>query len=487
VALIIHSALVESIHKKMHGSILRRSKHSTLASPGQQPRNPRSARQQQLRAHFNYLAGRWGTLNSTQKTLWETYASQLSRPMSGFNAFTGLNTRLLAANYSTLVVQDTPPATPSTPEHVSDFYATKITATTNVASWTAPAVWDQYVEVYASVEPGMSYKGKRRWSLLECVPGADVAVTHVHDVPEDIPIYYRAVVLDPQGRVSPPTHAETAPVGDLLYIADTGNSRIKELREPDLGFLRKFGTYGQGDNQFDGPEFIASDSTYLYISDTGNHRIKKHYRSNFALQGEFGEYGIGDSQFKYPEGITVDDAYIYVSDYTNNYVKKFDKETFTFIQKDADSGGPYDLDQDDTYLWTANYDNQVIQRHLKTNLTTYTEYDCKHNATWGSPVGICADDDYFWVTLPDDHQVWRFSRATGLWMESYGSQGSGDNQFQNPSGIKAHGDYLYICDAGNDRIKVHRKSDWAFVRMIGTQGSGNVQFNAPRGVCYHET
>ena len=39
-------------------------------------------------------------------------------------------------------------------------------------------------------------------------------------------------------------------------------------------------------------------------------------------------------------------------------------------------------------------------------------------------------------------------------LKQFGSNGTGNNQFNCPAGLCCHGDYVYICDRHNDRIQI---------------------------------
>ncbi|MBI3743628.1 MAG: hypothetical protein HY261_05000, partial [Chloroflexi bacterium] len=64
----------------------------------------------------------------------------------------------------------------------------------------------------------------------------------------------------------------------------------------------------------------------------------------------------------------------------------------------------------------------------------------------------------------------------------WGSEGSGDGQFNMPSGIAvdAQGN-VYVADRGNYRIQEFT-STGKFLTKWGSEGSGDGQFNSPFGV-----
>ena len=61
----------------------------------------------------------------------------------------------------------------------------------------------------------------------------------------------------------------------IVYVADTFNYRIQKFTSDGM-FVSKWGTYGEGDEQFNVPLDVAvtSDGS-VYVSDSNNHRIHK--------------------------------------------------------------------------------------------------------------------------------------------------------------------------------------------------------------------
>ena len=100
-------------------------------------------------------------------------------------------------------------------------------------------------------------------------------------------------------------------------MADTGNHRIQKFTS-DGTFVTKWGTEGEGDEQFDSPYKVAVDAGgNVYVADTGNHRIQK-FTSDGTFLRKWGNWGSGNLQFAYPGGVTADAAgNVYVSSHSN--------------------------------------------------------------------------------------------------------------------------------------------------------------------------
>ena len=137
-AKIHYSALVNDIKGKLSGSVMAVTKGiSYIRRHNSSPLKTRSAKQTQIRGQASTLSGEWYSLSETQKELWNAYASSLPAPISGFNAFLKLNSRLsyLFDKSAQLLY---PPPTPSTPVHVQTISGVCFTAGKFEINWQLP-------------------------------------------------------------------------------------------------------------------------------------------------------------------------------------------------------------------------------------------------------------------------------------------------------------------------------------------------------------
>ena len=74
--------------------------------------------------------------------------------------------------------------------------------------------------------------------------------------------------------------------------------------------------------------------------------------------------------------------------------------------------------------------------------------------------------------------------SNGTQKQTFGSQGSGNKQFNSPNGLLILNDILYICDNGNHRIQ-----KWSlngeYVDQFGTYGTGDGQLSSPWGITHN--
>ena len=199
---------------------------------------------------------------------------------------------------------------------------------------------------------------------------------------------------------------------ECLYVVDHWNHRIQvfEMNDSDnVRFIRKWGSKGSDDGQFEYPWSCAIDphDGMIYVTDAANARIQV-----FDSEGKFirkwGSFGNGDYQFNYPRGICVsDDGLIYIADKYNDRIVCYSKDG-SFVGQFASGMLSY---------------------------PTYVMVD-------GGMVDVV------------DGGVRQF-RKDGSLIKQWGSFGSGDGQFNDPHAIaKGSVDTLYVTDTWNHRVVV---------------------------------
>ncbi|MDR1204998.1 MAG: S-layer homology domain-containing protein [Peptococcaceae bacterium] len=149
-----------------------------------------------------------------------------------------------------------------------------------------------------------------------------------------------------------------------VYIADTGSHRIRRM-DKDGNVTTAAGTgesggYADGPAEaavFNAPTGLAWRGGALYIADTGNHRIRMFADGQVTTlagagydQGSDAYYGgdyldgpAGSARFSAPTGVAAGpDGTVYVSDTGNGAVRQIQSgQVTTVIKSDADAGDPF--------------------------------------------------------------------------------------------------------------------------------------------------
>src|SRR6185437_4998604 len=174
-------------------------------------------------------------------------------------------------------------------------------------------------------------------------------------------------------------------------------------------FLIKWGTSGIASGQFQTPRGIAVDNSgNVYVADTFT-RVQK-FNSSGTFISQFGVPGVVNGGFVTPFKVATDSAgnvYVSDSDSTAARVQKFN------------SSGVFQF---------------VVGGFLN------------------SATGIAVDSaDNFYVGDQGNHRIRKFSSA-GVLITSWGSSGTGDNQFDSPMGLAIDAsDNVYVVDSANNR------------------------------------
>ena len=236
----------------------------------------------------------------------------------------------------------------------------------------------------------------------------------------------------------------------MWAVADLSNHCVHIFNGEDQ-LVRKFGSHGSGNGQFDGPAGVAFDSDdHLYVADNYNHRVQK-----FTIDGK---YVLQFGKLKYSRGLAVHNHKLYVADYGNHRISVFQTDgKFHHTIGSGQLSIPHDV--------TVNGNNQLLiadnDHHCIYTFTLDGDYVGKFS-TRGTgrgqlihPYGV-AVDLYGFILVADthNHRVSIFDED-GNFVHCFGSQGLAIGQFQRPYGIavSANG-HVYVSDRDNYRIQV---------------------------------
>ena len=212
--------------------------------------------------------------------------------------------------------------------------------------------------------------------------------------------------------------------------------------------VRRIGSNGNGNGQFDCPWGLLLVGDRLYVSDHNLDRVQYFSATTGQYIGQFGSEGKGNGQFSTPLGMSTDGkGNILVADYSNNRVQVF-TEDGTFVQVIHCDCRATDVavDNEGKIHVTIQYQNhvQVFSPDGKTHLDTYNN----PAGNFSGLNGFAIDDEgyifvsvynggtyYLHVLSPDRKQV---KLISGL---------------SNPWGVALDKDgYIYVSEYNNNCI-----------------------------------
>jgi DNA-binding beta-propeller fold protein YncE len=106
--------------------------------------------------------------------------------------------------------------------------------------------------------------------------------------------------------------------------------------------------------------------------------------------------------------------------------------------------------------------------------------DGEFNFTNG--ISVDSSTGYVYVADKDNYRIQKFD-SNGTFITKWGSNGTGDGEFNFTNGISVDSStgYVYVADAGNNRIQKF-DSNGTFITKWGTTGTGDGEFNFHHGI-----
>jgi DNA-binding beta-propeller fold protein YncE len=281
------------------------------------------------------------------------------------------------------------------------------------------------------------------------------------------------------------------PDGDL-WDADYGNWRFQRFTPngtlrgiyPDPAQPAPVGFFAQ-------PRGVAvdNDTGKVYVDDTWNNRFQV-----FGSDGTFqGSYGIRNSQnvygFDYPRGIAFDNTLnrLWVMNTRAHNIRRYNADasyvdTLGSEQHDSSSTGyfrwPVYADFSGGYAYVGDYNSGVVKR-----LNAGTGAEINQKSLTNNGVAVDQSTGNVYVVSWSTDKVTVLSPDLGTTIRTFGSQGSGDGQFQNAWGITVVNGVVYVTDTQLSRVQAFDLNG-NFLGKWGGFGTGVYQFNNPSGITH---
>ena len=207
-----------------------------------------------------------------------------------------------------------------------------------------------------------------------------------------------------------------------LAVAEYGYHTVS-LYSTEGKRLHTFGTpntYGSSDDYFNRPSGVAINGDVMYVTENNNHRVKKLRLSDKTFISKFGSNGTSDGQFSNPRGICIDpEGKVFVADHNNHRIQVFQPDgTFAYCIK------PDPNNEESTFQrpWGIAFDPQGrlhIAAHGSNCIKIYTQegvyIESYGSGTINCPAGIAIDEEGYiaitqcggclWIYNPDHTQL----------------------------------------------------------------------------------
>ena len=286
---------------------------------------------------------------------------------------------------------------------------------------------------------------------------------HVKGSPFNVTVHRNYLALNGPDKIINDGAAMGEPWGvafgkdGMWAVTDHSNHCVYIFDSQDQ-VVRKFGSQGNGNGEFNSPAGIAfDDDNNLYVVCRYNDRVQK-----FDVTGKyllkFGSKGCGKGQLNCPLGITVHDKKVYVADQVNYRVSVFhcNGEISLIIGLSMLSAVCDVAMNNNNQLLVADKGN-----HCVSIFTLNGNYVGKIGAfgvdkgQLHCPSAIAVDKDGFILVIEDgNHHVSIFDKDCNF-IRWFDCRGSANGQFSTPHKVALSPDgSIYISDYSNKRILV---------------------------------
>lgn len=289
--------------------------------------------------------------------------------------------------------------------------------------------------------------------------------------------------------------------GSLTALGSTQNDSLRDDPQKTYTFVKKWGSKGTGDGQFQRIHDLDFDplERRLYVSDRDGNRIQV-FDKNGTFLFKWGSKGTGDGQFTIPYSVDVDSqGNVWVTDRGNHRIQKFDKDgnfLFKFGNPDGHSSsapGKFDnprqaaVDKDVKFIYVADSKNNRIQKfYINGTLVKKWGSNGTDEGQFNLPVSIIIDSkgDLILNDRGNNH-IQKFDKD-GNFLLRFGSTGTGDGQFSEVEHMATDKfDNIYVNDpqsgpngSGNPRVQKF-DTNGNFITKWGSYGTGDGQFKDP--------
>ncbi|XP_003391528.2 PREDICTED: E3 ubiquitin-protein ligase TRIM71-like [Amphimedon queenslandica] len=313
-----------------------------------------------------------------------------------------------------------------------------------------------FIKSNGNKEEGRVAKINNNTAIVSCTPqsigGYELSVTirghHIKGSPYQLSVKasrdYTTLTNQRPFNVGNNTRGVAVHTNGEVFASNCGNGFVQVFGE-DGTAVRRIGSKGNGNGQFDCPWGLLLVGDRLYVSDDNLHCVQYFSATTGQYIGQFGSEGNGNGQFSRPFGMSTDGkGNILVAEYGNRRVQVF-KEDGTFVQAIHCDGSATDVAVDNEgkihVTIQSQHHVQVFSPDGKTHCDTYNHPSGNFNI----PSSIAIDDEgyifvlssngYLHVLSPDKKQVKLISGLSFPWGVTLDKNG-----------------YIYVADYSNKHV-----------------------------------
>jgi DNA-binding beta-propeller fold protein YncE len=258
-----------------------------------------------------------------------------------------------------------------------------------------------------------------------------------------------------------------------IFVADSVNQRMQRFDTAARSWQMHFGLRGWGDDLsgLNWPRDIAisqADPSKVWVADTKNGRMLEFTRDGDPTGRDFGAQGSALGDFSRPSAIAPTANGLVVADTFNNRVQLWNTSaaTPTMVWNATGFNRPLDVAVSNGVVYVADSTNHRV---VRLSLSDGAQQGTFGVGTLHSDEGLAVDpsDDSVWVADTSSNRLVEFS-AAGDVVQTLGSAGTGNTQFDDPTHLEIFGGKLYVCDTYNDRVQIYSLNH-------GSGGGGTTQ------------
>jgi DNA-binding beta-propeller fold protein YncE len=241
-----------------------------------------------------------------------------------------------------------------------------------------------------------------------------------------------------------------------IFVADSVNQRMQRFSASGVWQLH-FGHRGWGSDLsgLNWPRDIAiekTDPSKVWVTDTKNGRMLEFTRDGDPTGRTFGTQGTALGQFRRVSAVAATATGVVVADTLNNRIQLWNTVgTPTLVWSAGGFQTPKDVAVSGGTVYVADTSHERI---VKLSLADGSSLGTIGVGKLHSCEGVALDaGGNIWVADTAANRLVEFSPA-GSVLQTFGSLGTGHEQFDAPGHLEVFDGKLYVMDMFNDRLEV---------------------------------